>query len=131
MKEELFYRATPGSSGYDIRADERTAIQPGQVAMVATGVHIQLPDASWEAQVRPRSGMSLRGLIVILGTIDSDYRGPIGVIIHNTTKEIQVIELGTRIAQLVFNRVVHPEFVEVNELQSSERGEDGFGSTGE
>lgn len=126
--------ASPGSSGYDLRAAvvDALSLAPGERALVATGLFLEIP-RGWEAQVRPRSGLALRHGIGILnapGTIDSDYRGEIGVILINWGAEPFTVRRGDRIAQLVFARVEAVEWQEVDALLDSDRGPGGFGSTG-
>jgi dUTP pyrophosphatase len=105
---------------------------PGERTLVPTGLVLEIP-AGWEAQVRPRSGLALRHGVTLLnspGTVDSDYRGEVGVILVNHGAEPFTIRRGERIAQLVFARVAEVEWREVSELEASERGEGGFGSSG-
>lgn len=107
-------------------------IKPGGRALIPTGLHIALP-AGFEAQVRPRSGMAINQGITVLntpGTIDADYRGEIGVILLNTSKESVRINQNDRIAQLVINRYSRAIWNLVDELGNTERGEGGFGHTG-
>ena len=125
---------TPGSSGLDLHAavKEPVALKPGEVRQIPTGIRVAIP-AGYEGQVRPRSGLALRhsiGLVNSPGTVDSDYRGEVGVLLINFGKEPFVIRRGDRIAQLVVARVEKVEFVEVRELESSRRNDGGFGSTG-
>ena len=101
-------------------------------ALIPTGLFIELPD-SYEAQIRPRSGLAIKQGITCLntpGTIDSDYRGEIKIILINLSGEIQVIQPGDRIAQLIIQKVEKAVLTEVKELQVSERNEGGFGHTG-
>jgi dUTP pyrophosphatase len=131
---ELPTYATPASAGMDLLAatDGPMSILPGERAMVATGVAIALP-TSYEAQVRPRSGLALKHGVTVLnapGTIDADYRGEIGVILINHGNENFTIERGMRIAQIVFAKVHTADWEEVAELPESVRAEGGFGSTG-
>ncbi|GAA4318951.1 dUTP diphosphatase [Flaviaesturariibacter amylovorans] len=126
--------ATEGSAGTDLRAhlDAPVTLQPLQRSLVPTGLFIELP-AGFEAQVRPRSGLALRQGITCLnspGTIDSDYRGEIKVLLINLDAAPQVIAPGERIAQLVLQRTERIEWVPVTELAGSTRQEGGFGSTG-
>ena len=126
--------ATAGSAGSDLSAavDEPVVLPPGKVAMVPTGFAVELPPG-WEAQVRPRSGLALRHGVTVLnspGTIDSDYRGEIAVVLINHGSEPFHIARGDRIAQMVISRVPSVEWVEAESLAESERGEGGFGSTG-
>jgi dUTP pyrophosphatase len=126
--------ATPASAGMDLVAatDGPLSISPGERAMVATGIAIALPK-SYEAQVRPRSGLALKHGVTVLnatGTIDADYRGEIGVILINHGKETFTIERGMRIAQIVFAKVYSADWEEVTQLPESIRAEGGFGSSG-
>ena len=125
--------ATAGAAGCDLAAavDGKLELSPGERRRVPTGFAIAIPDG-YEAQVRPRSGLALkRGVLVpnAPGTIDSDYRGEVQVILLNAGAEVFVIERGDRIAQLVVAPVVRPTFEEVGELDSTGRGEGGFGHT--
>jgi dUTP pyrophosphatase len=131
---ELPAYATAGSAGMDLRAHLTGPIilQPLQRCLVSTGLYIQLPN-DYEAQIRPRSGLALKQGITCLnspGTIDSDYRGEIGVILINLSNEIQEINTGDRIAQMVISKVEKATFVEVITLTDTERGAGGFGHTG-
>ena len=126
--------ATAGSAGCDLRAaiEASLLILPGGRARVPTGVAVAIPEG-YEGQVRMRSGLAHdRGLAVLNapGTIDSDYRGEIQVIIANLGSEPVTLERGERIAQLVFAPVTRARFEKVHELPSSSRGQGGFGSTG-
>lgn len=126
--------ATPDAAGSDLRAAlrEPVTLAPGERALVPTGFAIAVPPG-YEAQVRPRSGLALRSGITVPnapGTIDADYRGEISVILLNAGTEPFTIERGDRIAQLVVAPVVQPRFVEVDELDETERGAGGFGHTG-
>lgn len=126
--------ATPGSAGMDLRANlrEEICIEPHQRVLIPTGLFIELP-VGYEAQIRPRSGLALKkGLSVpnAPGTIDSDYRGEIGVILINLSSEFQHIQPGERIAQMVIAKYETASWVAVNSLSPSTRGEGGFGSTG-
>lgn len=124
-------RKTPGSSGYDLCALEGCQIQPGRIARIRTGVHLEIPPGL-EAQVRPRSGWSARGIWVPLGTVDADYRGECWIIAANLGTEAATIAAGDRLAQLVFARVASPDVqvVELEQLSRTERGVGGLGSTG-
>jgi dUTP pyrophosphatase len=122
------------AAGADLCAalDEDVTLQPGARALVPTGLSIALP-AGFEAQIRPRSGLALRDGLTCLnapGTIDADYRGPIGVILANLGNTPVTIRRGDRIAQLVVAPVSRARFEVVEELPVSERGNGGFGSTG-
>ena len=125
---------TQGSAGIDLRANlsETLTLQPLERVLVKTGLFLELPE-SYEAQVRPRSGLALKKGITVLnapGTIDADYRGEIGVILINLSQEKFSIHDGDRIAQLVFAQVEQAALIEVNELNETKRGAGGFGSTG-
>ena len=126
--------ATPGSAGFDLCAAVKgeEILHPGQRTLVPTGFSIALP-AGFEAQVRPRSGLALRHGIVLPnapGTIDSDYRGEVKVIVMNAGSEPFTIRRGDRIAQMVVAPVVQVEWEEVESLDDTERGAGGFGHTG-
>ena len=125
---------TAGSAGMDIRAnlEQVITIEPLARVLIKTGLHIELPNG-YEAQIRTRSGMALKKGLSVLnspGTIDADYRGEIGVILVNISNEIQKINNGDRVAQMVISRVEQPALVEVKELNETKRGAGGFGSTG-
>lgn len=150
--------AYDGDAGFDLVAVEDVIIEPGETKLVPTGIAIELPPG-YEMQVRPRSGISLRTkLRVVLGTVDSGYRGEIGVIVDNITSEqyytykqyfellttegeridakypywegTYIIRKGDRIAQAVIKSVEQAHFIEVGELDETERGANGFGSSG-
>lgn len=125
---------TKASAGMDLRANlsEVRILKPLERSIVGTGLFIELP-IGYEAQVRPRSGLAAKKGITVLnapGTIDADYRGEIGVILVNLSSEDFVIENGERIAQLVIAKHERADWIEVNELTETSRGEGGFGSTG-
>ena len=126
--------ATPLSAGMDLRADlaEPVLLRPLERTMVPTGLYIALPEG-FEAQVRPRSGLAAKKGVTVLntpGTVDADYRGEIRVILVNLSNEDFLIEPGERIAQMVVARHERVEWEEVEELDETERGAGGFGSTG-
>jgi dUTP pyrophosphatase len=126
--------ATKGSAGLDIYAalDKPMTIANGAIEMVPTNISVEIPEG-YEIQVRPRSGLAAKHGIGILnspGTIDSDYRGEIKIIIINLGKEDFVIQPAERIAQLVVSKVYTAKFIETNELNNTSRGEGGFGHTG-
>lgn len=127
--------ATSQSAGMDIRAnlDEPIVLQPMQRCLVPTGLYIALP-AGTEAQIRPRSGLALKKGITVLnspGTIDADYRGEIGIILINLSQEPFVIQDGERIAQMVIARYEQTRWKPVDSLEETERGEGGFGHSGQ
>ena len=128
---------TPGAAGADLRANfsDRVdvAIQPGARALITTGLRLAIP-VGFEVQIRPRSGLALKYGITLAnapGTIDSDYRGPLGVILLNTGAKVFTISHGDRIAQMVVAPVVQAEFTLVMQLDDTDRGQGGFGSTGQ
>lgn len=125
---------TKGSSGMDLYAniDKPITIKPMERVLIPTGLYISIP-AGYEAQVRARSGLAIKHGITLangIGTIDSDYRGEIGVILINLGQEAYTINRGDRIAQLVIVKYERVEFELVSDLDSTERGEGGFGHTG-
>ncbi len=125
---------TEDSAGMDLRAEvsEPVVMEPGARALIPTGLFLEIP-VGYEGQVRPRSGLALkRGLTVLNapGTIDADYRGEVGVVLINLSQEVQRIEPGERVAQLLFAPVTRGELVEVEALDETARGSGGFGSTG-
>jgi len=126
--------ATSASSGLDIRAfvENSLVLQPLERALIPTGLFIELP-VGYEAQIRPRSGLAIKHGITCLnspGTIDADYRGEIKVILINLGNEAVTINNGDRIAQMVIQKVERVELIQVEILNSTERGEGGFGHTG-
>ena len=123
-----------GSAGADLRAvlDAPVILPPGKTKLIPTGLFIEIPEG-YEAQIRPRSGLALKHGITFLnspGTIDSDYRGEIKIIMTNFGEENFTVENGMRIGQIVFARVFRGEFIEVKELNKTERDEGGFGHSG-
>lgn len=125
---------TPGSAGVDLRANIEDVIklEPMERVLVPTGLFMEIPEG-YEGQVRPRSGMAIKHGITVLntpGTIDSDYRGEVCVILVNLSKEVFFIHNGDRIAQMVFAKHERALFAEVKELGETERGNGGFGHTG-
>jgi len=132
--QELPRHETPGSAGMDLRASllEPLVLQPHRVYHVPTGLALELPEG-YEGQVRPRSGLAMKRGVTVAnapGTIDSDYRGEVGVLLVNLTDSPVEIVPGERIAQLVLSPVVQGELVEVTELNETQRGSGGFGHTG-
>lgn len=126
--------ATPGSAGLDLRAAvaEPETLKPTQRLLIPTGLRLALPEG-YEGQVRPRSGLALKWGVTVLnapGTIDSDYRGEVGVVLINHGQEPFVIEPNMRIAQLVVCKVEQVQLRWVNELDDTSRGSGGYGSTG-
>ena len=125
---------TEGSSGLDLAAniDEQIKILPGKSEIISTGLAVAIPK-NFEIQIRPRSGLAAKSQISVLntpGTIDADYRGELKVILINLSDKVFVVEKGLRIAQMVLCPVVKATLKEVTELENTERGSGGFGSTG-
>ena len=125
---------TPGSAGVDLRAclDKPVTLAPGETILIGTGIAIHLEDPGFCAMILPRSGLGHRGLVLgnLVGLIDSDYQGELKISTWNRGQEPQTIEPGDRIAQMVITPVIQPTFIEVDDFESSSRGEDGFGHTG-
>ena len=127
---------TAGAAGADLRANlprkDPVTLAPGARTLIPTGLRIEIPPG-YEAQIRPRSGLALKHGVTLPnapGTIDSDYRGPLGVILQNTGDAAFVVNHGDRIAQIVVAPVIQARFDLVGDLSGSERGSGGFGSTG-
>lgn len=125
---------TSGSAGVDVRAniDEPITLGSLERKLIPTGLHVQIPEG-YEIQVRPRSGLALKKGISMVntpGTIDSDYRGDVGLIIINLSKDEYTIQPGERLGQLVLNKVEQIQWEVVENLSETERGEGGFGHTG-
>lgn len=123
---------TEGAAGCDLTSIEACIIHPGCSAIVDTGLIMEIP-AGYEMQIRPRSGLAAREGLTVLnspGTIDSDYRGRIKVILHNTGSQQVHVHVGDRICQAVLKEAPQAKFIEVTSVSTTERGEGGFGSTG-
>ena len=126
---------TDGSAGMDLYSTKNTWIIPGQISVISTGIAISLPKG-YEAQIRPRSGLAAKHGITVVnapGTIDSDYRGEIKIILTNLSRQQHQVLRGNRIAQMIINRVEQINWLPVEtglDLEQSERGSGGFGSTG-
>jgi dUTP pyrophosphatase len=124
--------AHPGDAGMDLCCLEAFSLAPGERRLVHTGLVMELPDG-FEAQVRPRSGLALKHGVTVLnspGTIDSGYRGEVGVILVNLGSEVFSAEGGSKIAQMVIAECVRAEIAETDSVDATERGVGGFGSTG-
>jgi len=126
--------ATEGSSGLDLRAAVETEmkIEKGKVGLVPTNLKVEIP-IGYEIQIRPRSGLAAKNGIGVLnspGTIDSDYRGEIKVILFNFSDDDFIIKRGDRIAQMVITKVYYAKLILTDELENSKRGDGGFGHTG-
>lgn len=127
-------QAHTADAGFDVRylGSDFVFLKPGERKLLPTGCSVEIPEG-YEIQVRPRSGLALKQGLTVLntpGTIDAHYRGPCGVILLNTSDEVRVIESGDRIAQFVVNKLPTVTLELVEELTNTERGSDGFGSTG-
>jgi dUTP pyrophosphatase len=125
---------TEGASGFDVHAacSEDTIIRPGRAVLVPAGFEMAVP-RGYEAQIRPRSGLSLKDRIGILnspGTIDSDYRGEVGIILFNFGEDDYIVHRGDRIAQMVICSLPEARIVEIEQLDTTQRGAGGFGHTG-
>jgi len=127
---------TEMSAGMDVRANlpgvEEVIIEPGRSALIKTGIHVSLPEGM-ELQVRPRSGLAYKNMVTVLnspGTVDGDFCGDIGVILINHGTSNFIVKHGDRIAQFVFAKYEKADWDVVEELDETERGEGGFGSTG-
>lgn len=122
---------TNGSAGFDLSSTVDININAGNTEVIPTGIALEIPEG-FEGQVRSRSSFARIGVMVAngVGTIDSDYRGEIGVILHNAGKWDKIIRVGDRIAQLVISPVQTVDFEEVSELTTTQRGAGGYGSTG-
>lgn len=132
--QQLPAYATPQSAGMDLRAniEEPIIIKPLERKLIGTGLHIALPEG-YEAQIRPRSGLALKHGITVLnspGTVDADYRGEVMVLLINLSDKDFVVNDGERIAQMVIAKHEQGDFIEVEVLDETERGEGGYGHTG-
>ena len=131
---ELPKYETNGSSGMDLSAniEKQIKIEPGKTSIIPTGISVSIPK-NFEIQIRSRSGLAAKSQISVLnspGTIDADYRGELKVILINLCNKTFVVEIGTRIAQMVLCPIVKAKFKEVDNLDDTDRGVGGFGSTG-
>jgi dUTP pyrophosphatase len=134
-KHDLPSYSTKNSAGMDLRADldKPRILKPGERDLIPTGLFIELP-RGYEAQIRPRSGLAIKKGITVLnspGTIDSDYRGEIGIIVINLSQEEFIINDGERICQMIITRHETVEWEETDWLKDTERGKGGFGHTGQ
>jgi len=125
---------TEGAAGADVYAflTDPVSIEPGKTVLIPTGISIELPKG-YEAQIRPRSGLALKNGITLLntpGTIDSDYRGEIKLIVTNFGEDTFIVTDGMRIAQMIFSKIYRSHFITTVELETTERNEGGFGHSG-
>ena len=114
---------------YDVMAAETVFIAPGKVERVRLGFGLQLP-VGWEAQIRPRSGLNSKGILALFGTIDAAYRGEVAAVIFNASGQHWSTEPGMRVAQMAIRPIYDTSFTEVVDLEASDRGDRGFGSSG-
>ncbi len=131
---ELPKYETSGSSGMDLSAniEKEIRIEPGKISIIPTGISVSIPK-NFEIQIRPRSGLAAKNQISVLntpGTIDADYRGELKVILINLSNRNFIVEKGSRVAQMVLCPIVKAKFKEVDNLDDTDRGSGGFGSTG-
>ena len=124
---------TEGSAGFDLSSIIECIIKPGEQALIPTGLAVEIPPGT-ELSLRPRSGLALKFMISVTntpGTLDSDYRGPIGIILINHSRfKYYLVKKGDRIAQAVLSPIIVADIIEVDELSETDRGEGGYGSTG-
>jgi dUTP pyrophosphatase len=126
---KLPFRQTSGAAGYDCYARVSTTIAAGKTAVVPLGFAVMLPYHT-EMQIRGRSGLSKRGILCATGCVDEDYRGEVCCILTNTTDQTYTVDANDRICQAIIIPVLHPEMELVDELPTTQRGTNGFGSTG-
>lgn len=123
-------KAHPTDSGFDLKSVEDFTLRPREIKLISTGLKLKLPK-NYEAQVRPKSGLSSKGFMVYLGTVDNEYRGEVKVIAQNNSIKKMDIKDGQKIAQIVFNKLDNIELLELSNIrEDTERGEGGFGSSG-
>lgn len=121
-----------GAAGYDLYAfveNINVDIQPGDRKLINTGIQISIPKCCY-ARISPRSGLSVKGIDISAGVVDSDFTGHIRVLVVNNSKEVFTVKHGDRIAQMIFERIINPVFLETKSLDLTDRGDNGFGSTG-
>lgn len=124
--------ATKGSAGFDLYSTDLYELKPDETVLINTGLSIEIP-VGYELQIRTRSSMAYKYGVIVLnspGTIDSDYRGEIKVILKNISNHTYIICKGDRVAQGIIKEIIQASFIEVKELDTTDRGEGGFGSTG-
>ena len=123
-------KAHPTDSGFDLKSTEDFTLQPHEIKLISTGIKLKLPK-NYEAQVRRKSGLSSKGFMVYLGTVDNEYRVEVKVIVQNNSNSNITIESGQKVAQLVFNKLDNIELVTISNIdENTNRGDNGFGSTG-
>ena len=125
------FRASPDAAGYDLFAAQEKVIAPGGRACVATDLQLRIP-AGCYGRIAPRSGLALKhGIDVGAGVVDADYRGNVGVLLFNFGEDDFRVNIGDRVAQLVLERIMNPPVLEASSLDATQRGEHGFGASGQ
>ena len=117
------------AAGYDLYSYENETVAPNQIKLIDTGISIRVPEGTY-GRIAPRSSVSKKGILVNAGVIDRDYRGPVKIMLHNLSNNDYVINKNDRIAQLILEQIKTPPVELVGELDDTERGDGGFGSTG-
>lgn len=118
---------TVGSAGYDIYSAERVLLLPNSTTKINTGIAIEIPSPNLYARIAEKSSLSLKGILILGGVVDSDYRGPIYAVLHNLSSDELLIEPGNPVGQLIFECITCPNIIESQELTPTERGGRGFG----
>jgi len=122
-------RGSDEAAGYDLYSYESETVVPKQIKLIDTGISIRVPEGTY-GRIAPRSSVSKKGILINAGVIDRDYRGPVKVMVHNLSNNDYVINKNDRIAQLILEQIKTPPVELVEELDDTERGDGGFGSTG-
>ena len=122
-------RGSDEAAGYDLYSYENQTITPNKIKLIDTGISIRVPEGTY-GRIAPRSSVSKKGILINAGVIDRDYRGPVKVMVHNLSNNDYVINKNDRIAQLILEQIKTPPVELVEELDNTERGDGGFGSTG-
>lgn len=122
-------RGSNEAAGYDLYSHESETVVPKQIKLIDTGISIKVPEGTY-GRIAPRSSVSKRGILINAGVIDRDYRGPVKIMIHNLSNNDYIINKNDRIAQLILEQIKTPPVELVEELDNTDRGEGGFGSTG-
>lgn len=122
-------RGSDEAAGYDLYSYESETVEPNQIKLIDTGISIRVPEGTY-GRIAPRSSVSKKGILINAGVIDRDYRGPVKVMVHNLSNNDYVINKNDRIAQLILEQIKTPPVELVEELDDTERGTEGFGSTG-
>ena len=129
MKMPKNNRGSDEAAGYDLYSYENQTITPNKIKLIDTGISIRVPEGTY-GRIAPRSSVSKKGILINAGVIDRDYRGPVKVMVHNLSNNDYVINKNDRIAQLILEQIKTPPVELVEELDDTERGDGGFGSTG-